>query len=173
MSWTRLLAAASALAATVILSSAHGAIIQFEAVADGLQETPPVATPGTGDAFLSINDATGDWTLNGNYTNLIGTVNNAHIHGPAPPGIAAVVIAGLTHTSGTSGTLTGAGTFTVAQMADLFAGLYYVNVHSTFRPLGEIRGQLQQVPEPGSLILLVTGGIALLAIARRAAKRPA
>jgi hypothetical protein len=48
-------------------------------------------------------------------------------------------------------------------MADLIDGLYYVNIHSTFRPGGEIRGQILLVPEPGTAVLLALGIIGLAA----------
>jgi hypothetical protein len=150
--------------------TAQAAILTFEAVLDGAQETPPVATPGTGDGTLTLDDSTGGYTIAGNFQNLIGTTNNAHIHGPAPPGTPAGVIHGLTFDFGvTTGTYSGANTFTAAQMADLIAGLYYVNIHTTYRPGGEIRGQLIQtvVPEPGSVVLFGLGGLAALAIAWR------
>ena len=45
--------------------------------------------------------------------------------------------------------------------ADLLAGLAtdqaYLNIHSSFRPGGEIRGFLTPVPEPASLLLLGSG----------------
>jgi hypothetical protein len=36
----------------------------------------------------------------------------------------------------------GTATLTDAQVADLMAGKYYVNVHTAANPAGEIRGQL-------------------------------
>jgi hypothetical protein len=146
---------------------ASAATLQFEAFLDGLQETPPVVTPATGFASLTLNDATGDFTLTGNFADLIGTANNAHIHGPAPVGVPAGVIVGLTFTPAASGTLAGAGTFSGLQMADLIAGLYYVNLHSTFQPGGEIRGQLNLVPEPATVVLFAGGGLMLMLAAWR------
>jgi hypothetical protein len=145
----------------LVATNATAATLQFEALLDGLQETPPVATPGTGFASLTLDNVSGNWTLTGNFVNLIGTANNAHIHGPAPIGTPAGVIVGLTWDPATSGNLTGAGTFTGPQMSDLLAGLYYVNLHSTFRPGGEIRGQLGLVPEPGTFVLFGLGGLVL------------
>jgi hypothetical protein len=165
---------AALLAALFGAPSTHAAMRTFQALADGAQETPPVATPGFGSSLLTIDDTTGDWNLNGTFSNLIGTSNNAHIHGPAPVGTPAGVIVGLTFDFGvTSGNISGAGTFTAPQMADLFAELYYVNIHSSFRPGGEIRGQLVEIPEPASMVLLAGGAIAVLAIARKKRTRRA
>jgi hypothetical protein len=51
-------------------------------------------------------------------------------------------------------------------MADLINGLYYVNIHSSFAPGGEIRGQILLVPEPGTGALVALG-IMGLAVRRR------
>ena len=159
-----------AIAAAIFLMAvgAQAAMLQFEGFLDGLQETPPVATPGFGDVSLLLDDTTGDWLLTGSFADLIGTTTAAHIHGPAPVGTPAGIITPLTVTLGvTDGTLSGAGTFLAAQMADLQGGLYYVNVHTTVEIGGEIRGQLDLVPEPASFALLGVGAIGLLGIAWR------
>jgi len=43
----------------------------------------------------------------------------------------------------------------------------YLNIHTTFRPSGEIRGFLQQVPEPSSLLLLGSALGAMFPLVRR------
>jgi hypothetical protein len=143
----------------------------FDIVLDGAQETPPVATPATGVGSLSLNDATGAYTISGTFEDLIGTSNNAHIHGPAAVGVGpAGVVVGLTFDFGVfDGTFSGAGTFNATQMAELLDELYYVNIHSTFRPGGEIRGQilLQPIPEPASVVMLALGGVFVAAAVRR------
>jgi hypothetical protein len=161
----------SVIAVCLAASSSSALNLEFEILLDGLQETPPVATPGSGTGSLFLDDTTGNYTISGTFQDLIGTTNNAHIHGPAAIGVGpAGVIHGLTFDFGvTSGTYSnGAGltTFTAAQMADLINGLYYVNIHSTFRPGGEIRGQILLVPEPGTGALVALG-ILGLAVRRR------
>ena len=54
------------------------------------------------------------------------------------------------------------------QVNALLAGNIYFNLHSTGFPAGEIRGQVNEVPEPATLILLGTG---LAGIAARIRKR--
>jgi hypothetical protein len=51
-------------------------------------------------------------------------------------------------------------------MAELIDELYYVNIHSTFRPGGEIRGQIVVVPEPAGFALVGLGLVALGTAAR-------
>ncbi|MDQ3686119.1 MAG: CHRD domain-containing protein, partial [Acidobacteriota bacterium] len=53
-------------------------------------------------------------------------------------------------------------------LAGLQGGQTYFNIHSNAFPGGEIRGQLQPVPEPATMILVGTG---LAAIAGRKLRR--
>jgi hypothetical protein len=69
--------------------------------------------------------------------------------------------------SGLVSPLIGSTTITDAQETQLLDGLWYVNVHSTANPGGEIRGQV--VPEPATLLLLAMG--AFFAIAHTLRKR--
>jgi hypothetical protein len=144
-------------------SLSHGATLIFTATMDGAQEAPPVVTGGTGMATLTVDDVSGAWTLTGMYSSMTGTVTVSHIHQGAV-GVSGGVTSGgtLSNTAGMSGTLSGTGTFSVAQLSSLQSGLFYVNVHSTVAPGGEIRGQLGLVPEPSVVLLGGLGGLCLL-----------
>ncbi len=133
----------------------------YHADLDGLQETPPNASPAFGSMDLTFDDVTLTLTITaGSYSGLLAPVTAAHIHGPAPVGVAAGVLFPLTHTGGTTGTLSG-GPFVLsaAQAGFLTSGMTYVNVHTSVFPGGEIRGQIFEVPAPGALALLGLAGV--------------
>lgn len=65
------------------------------------------------------------------------------------------------------GTVAGA---EAAFIAGLLSGQTYLNIHTAQFPGGEIRGQLQAVPEPATLLLMGTGLMAALGVIRKRAK---
>jgi hypothetical protein len=150
----------------------HAAILNFEAFLDGLQEDPPNASPGTGYATVQLDDVANLVNIAGTFSGLIGTTTASHLHGPAGFGVSAGVLVPLTIDVGvTSGSFTTGGfvPIAVANVPDVKNGLTYINVHTTLIPGGEIRGQVQFVPEPGSLAILGLGGVWL---GRKRRKRP-
>lgn len=152
----------TALALSVAPSKA--ATVLYGATLTGAAERPtPVVTGATGSATLTLDNVTGVWSLTGSFSNLTANSSAAHIHGPADVNTATGVLVGLTFTNGAqSGTLSGSGTFTPAQMGELANLLYYVNVHSVGAfSGGEIRGQLFPVPEPGIAGLAGLLGLAM------------
>ncbi|HMS55306.1 MAG TPA: CHRD domain-containing protein [Fimbriimonadaceae bacterium] len=159
---------ASLLTCLALSAVSNATIWQFMAHMDGLQEVPPNASPGFGMVTGTVDDATGAVTLIGDYNNMLANVTAAHIHGAAAPGSNAGVILGLTHTGGTSGTLTGNGNISLAHVTNMMNGLTYVNVHTSAFPGGEIRGQIAIVPEPGTMVALGLGALALVVRRRKA-----
>jgi len=162
------------LACTAALSFHLTADTLFTTTLLGSLETPPNASPATGTAMVDFITASNDLTYSVTFSNLEAGATLAHIHFGAP-GVAGPVILPLTldgaagSSSGTfSGTLTaadfmpspsnGLNTFQDAINA-LFAGEMYINVHSSVFPAGEIRGQLESVPEPAIWSLV---GLALV-----------
>ena len=109
----------------------------FVAALNGLQEVPP--TPSTGLAGASlILDVNGVLTLQGGFAGLTGAPTAAHIHF-APPGVNGGVVVPLVIAGST---ISATYTPTAADLTNLRAGNWYVNIHTPAFPGGEIRGQL-------------------------------
>ena len=106
----------------------------------GAQEVPPVTTSGSGSVDSTFDKSTNTLTWTVTYSGLSGPVTAGHIHGPAPAGANAGVV--IPFTGDLSSPIRGKATLTAAQVADLTAGRYYVNLHTAKHPGGEIRGQL-------------------------------
>jgi hypothetical protein len=133
-----LLTAVLVIAVSTLFAPSVTAQQYFQAVINGAQEVPPSGSPATGFACFVLNaDNTLDYLVS--YNGLTGVEAAAHIHGPAPAGINAAVVFPFAVGSPKIGTF---GPLTAAQVADLSGGLYYVNIHSTLFPGGEIRGQI-------------------------------
>ena len=128
---------------------------EFNVVLDTAQEANPIGgRTGTGLARVTLSNNV--LKVSGTYTGLSANRNNIHFHAPAVrnPAITAGVaynLAGIT-TGTTSGTILGdvtmanaayLGKTIAAQIQDLRSGLWYMNIHSTAFPGGEIRGQVE------------------------------
>lgn len=148
----------------VLLFAVTGASAQIEIgpfPIDGLQPAPPTGSPGMGIGFVTLQlDGTLDFDIF--FTGLLGVEVAAHFHGPAMFGQNAGVLFPLPLGSPKLGSV---GPLSPQQQSDLLAGLWYVNIHSTMFPGGEIRGQV--VPAPGALALLGLAGLANLRRRRR------
>jgi hypothetical protein len=127
-----------------IFSTTASAQQKFTVSLNGVQENPPVNSPGRGSCVLTLDTAETQITLSCTYSGLGTNATAAHIHTNGPVGVNGPVLFTLTGASGTSGTLTLAPTaVTPEQVADLRAKRWYVNIHTTQFPTGEIRGQIK------------------------------
>jgi hypothetical protein len=151
------------LTALLCAGQASAATLIYQATLTGAAERPtPVVTNGSGTATLTVDNVTGAWTLTGSFMDLTGNASNAHIHGAADTSGSAGVVKQLQFTSGvTAGSISGSAVassaFTATQLTDLSNQLHYVNLHSSFAPGGELRGQLVPVPEPSVAALGLLG----------------
>ncbi len=103
------------------------------------QEVPPNASTGSGRATVALDRTTRVLTWSVAYGGLTGPVTGAHIHNGAAGTNGPVVVPFTV----TPSPITGSTTLTDAQVQQLTAGTWYVNLHTAAHPGGEIRGQLR------------------------------
>lgn len=136
-----LLAAAVTLGGCAWMSSMMGSdTMSMKNQLSGAQEVPPVTTGGSGTIDTTFDKSTNVLTWTVTYSGLSGPVTAGHFHGPAAAGANAGVA--VPFTGNLSSPISGKATLTAAQVADLTAGRWYVNLHTAKHPGGEIRGQL-------------------------------
>jgi len=100
------------------------------------------STLGTGFGTFEVDPAanTVDYVIS--YQNLIGNPVSAHIHGPADPG----ADGGVVHPLQLAQPIVGTWNYDEALEADILGGRMFVNIHTTFIFMGEIRGQIVRTP---------------------------
>jgi len=147
-----------------IANPASSAIIQLAANIDGPQANAGAGTgsPGTGSATMTLDDTTNLFSWNIAWSGLTGSEVVAHFHGPALPNQNAGVQVGFSIVSPEIDSAV----LSASQAADLLAGLWYINIHTTTAAAGEIRGQVQVVPIPAAAWLFGTALLGL-GIAKR------
>lgn len=107
--------------------------------ATAAKETPPNPSPATATGKFTLN-AAGQIDYVVNFSGLTGAFTASHLH-LGLPGVAGPIIFTLFQTS--PGVLSGnTVALSDAQVAELRNGRYYLNIHSTTFPGGEIRGQV-------------------------------
>lgn len=129
----------AAVALAGLLASCNNMTATYKTTLSGVNEVPAVAGTGMGDVTATLDMSTQVLTVSGTYMGLTGEAKAGHIHGPAMAGTNAGVLFPLTVKDGM---ITGTPKLTTAQIDDLAAGKFYVNVHTATNPGGEIRGQL-------------------------------
>ena len=164
-------------------SGAEGAIVAFDlqgksgfGLLPGNENATITGLPGTGGergAGISFNDVSLvlsidiGWGSGNNFTDLSSNVSGGHIHGPTTASGTAAFTQDASifmaldslpgwNSSRTGGGFTGTVTLNSTQAAQLLAGRFYINVHTSTNSGGEIRGNLVAVPEPSSAVLLLT-----------------
>ena len=127
----------SLLAVFLVWGPAKSAEITFRA---NLAPASGIASSGKGMATASLDTTTKTLTWTVDYSGLSGPATAAHIHGPADPGANAGIV--VPFTGNLASPIKGSATLTDAQIAQLEAGKWYVNIHTEANKPGEIRGQL-------------------------------
>ena len=178
-----LIVLAVATALMLLVPAAYAIPVTFVGNLTGANEVPPVPSSATGLATVVLDAAAQTLQINATFSGLTSNTNAAHIHCCAPLGTNAGVATTVPAFPGfplgvTSGTFSSAvfdltqatiynpafvtlqgGTIPLAEAA-LIAGIQngttYLNIHTVNFPGGEIRGQLEAVPEPTTLLLLGT-----------------
>jgi hypothetical protein len=125
------------LAVFLVWGAAQAAEIKFGA---DLAPAPGVSSSGKGTATASLDTNTKTLTWTVDYSGLSGPATAAHIHGPADPGANAGIV--VPFSGNLASPIKGSATLTDAQIAQLEAGKWYVNIHTEANKPGEVRGQL-------------------------------
>jgi hypothetical protein len=127
-----------------------GGVQIFRAPLSGANEDPVVTTDATGLAVMALSADTSTMYYRLQVSNIV-SITMAHIH-LAPPGVNGPIVHWLYDPSGVEAPggpfdpdnpVAGSLPFTTTHILDLVAGDYYVNVHTSSNPGGEIRGQLR------------------------------
>ena len=173
---------AVATALMLLVPAAYAIPVTFVGNLTGANEVPPVPSSATGLATVVLDAAAQTLQINATFSGLTSNTNAAHIHCCAPLGTNAGVATTVPAFPGfplgvTSGTyssvvfdltqptiynpafVTLQGGLTQAEaalIAGILNGTTYLNIHTVNFPGGEIRGQLEAVPEPATLLLLGT-----------------
>jgi hypothetical protein len=186
----------------LVSTSVVNAATVFTASLDPSQEVPPPVriSNGSGSGLVTLDPMTFLLSVDLSWQNLNAPASAAHIHCCAPPGANAPVavdfvpvgfpsvttgtfmhVFDLNNTASYGGqylNMVHGGNVIAARDAfvtGLNAGLTYLNIHTPAPlgyPAGEIRGQLEAIPEPSTYALLGTGLLGILAGARLRRRTP-
>lgn len=189
---------ACAAAAALLACAGSAQAVTYVATLTGPDESPPNASPATGFATVFINETTDIMSVSVTFSDLIGTTTASHIHcctavaNTSTAGVATEVPFFDSFPIGvTSGSYlhlfdlldassynpafiaTHGGTVASAEAAlidGLNADMAYLNIHTSFKAGGEIRGFLHSVPEPATWATMLLGfGLMGASIRRRRA----
>ncbi|HEX5112172.1 MAG TPA: CHRD domain-containing protein [Saprospiraceae bacterium] len=129
--------------------------LTFDLSLTGDQENPPVTTQGQGLGIVTIPPTLDVLEYYIVYDQLSAPATASHFH-QADPGVNGGVVldisAGITDYE-----ITGSSTFTVNAFNTLLEGGYYINIHTSTNPSGEIRGQIYKYAREG-FVFELNGG---------------
>jgi hypothetical protein len=133
----------------MIFSITAAAQQKFSVYLSGRQEVPANNSAGRGNCLMTLNSTETQVTVECNYRNLTSMVVGAHIHDNGPVGVNGPIRFDFSFTGGRDGTIDPL-TFntTPEQVADLRANRWYVNIHTSNFPDGELRGQIKRANVP-------------------------
>jgi hypothetical protein len=124
----------------VLLLTAGGAQAEQMKFTAVLAPGPGVTSSGKGMATAMLDTSTKMLTWGVDYSGLSGPATAAHIHGPADPGANAPIV--VPFTGNVASPIKGSAVLSDAQIQQLEAGKWYVNIHTEANKGGEVRGQL-------------------------------
>jgi len=167
-------------------------VVVYSASLSGANENPATPSLGTGTALVTVDLDALTMRVQATFSGLTGTTTNAHIHCCAtPPGNVGVATTTPTFLGFPAGVTFGSydNTLNLALSSSynpafvtangsvdgamntlldgLSAGRAYLNIHTSFRSGGEIRGFLAAVPEASTWALMLAGLGGLLLLCRR------
>jgi hypothetical protein len=169
-------------------------ILIYSTALSGANENPTTPSLGIGTALVTVDLDALTMRVETTFSGLTGTTTIAHIHCCVdPPGNVGVATPTPTFPGFPAGVTFGSYDNTLdlalassynaafvtangdsvdgamnALLDGLDAGRAYLNIHTSFRSGGEIRGFLTLVPEPGTWALMIAGLGGLLLLGRRA-----
>jgi CHRD domain len=123
------------------IPAAQAETITLKADLKGTNEVPPNTSPASGKAVATLDTDSKLLSYSVTFADLTGPALGAHFHGPTDSGKnAGIVLPFKTVQSPIEGTAT----LTENQAADLLAGKWYANIHTSANPGGELRGQMMK-----------------------------
>lgn len=131
---------ATGIAMVLSTAPAFADVVKYKVDLTSAEEVPPTESTATGMAEISYDTDSKLLTWSISYEGLSGEATAAHFHGPAMVGENAKPVVPIA--APLPSPIAGDATLTDAQVADLDAGKWYLNIHSAKYPDGEIRGQV-------------------------------
>ncbi len=131
--------------AVVVLGSCgltHAQVLNFNLTLDGSQEVPANASTASGLGSATLDLSTSLFSWNFSYSGLSSSETGSHFHAAAPLCQTAGVVISLPPGSPKIGSQVVTG----PQRDQIIQGRWYVNVHTTTFPGGEIRAQVEPAP---------------------------